>query len=115
LLDVQHDACFVQTFGHDAIGDDLAVYEHAVTIENHEIKQAVHPGLFEWIPMARPALELVAPHLRPRAVVTCDNTGREDERAAYTDYFAFINDPAQRFRTMTLPFSGGLEMSVRLG
>jgi predicted O-methyltransferase YrrM len=68
-----------------------------------------------WIPMARPALELVAPHLRSRAVVTCDNTGREDERAAYADYFAFINDPAQRFRTMTLPFSGGLEMSVRLG
>jgi predicted O-methyltransferase YrrM len=67
-----------------------------------------------WIPMARPALELVAPHLRQRAVVTCDNTGREDERAAYKDYFAFINDPAQRFRTMTLPFSGGLEMSVRL-
>jgi predicted O-methyltransferase YrrM len=68
-----------------------------------------------WIPMARPALELVAPHLRPRAVVTCDNTGREDERVAYADYFAFINDPEQRFRTMTLPFSGGLEMSVRLG
>ena len=67
-----------------------------------------------WIPMARPALELVAPHLRPRAVVTCDNTGREDERAAYTDYFAFINDPTQGFRTMTLPFSGGFEMSVRL-
>jgi predicted O-methyltransferase YrrM len=68
-----------------------------------------------WIPMARPAIELVAPHLRPRAVVTCDNTGREDERVAYRDYFAFINDPAQGFRTMTLPFSGGLEMSVRLG
>ena len=68
-----------------------------------------------WIPMARPALELVAPHLRPRAVVTCDNTGREDERVAYADYFAYINDPAQGFRTMTLPFSGGLEMSVRLG
>ena len=67
-----------------------------------------------WIPMARPALELVAPHLRPRAVVVCDNTGREDERAAYTDYFAFINDPTQGFRTMTLPFSGGFEMSVRL-
>jgi predicted O-methyltransferase YrrM len=68
-----------------------------------------------WIPMARPALELVAPHLRRGAVVTCDNTGREDERVAYADYFAFINDPAQGFRTMTLPFSGGLEMSVRLG
>jgi predicted O-methyltransferase YrrM len=64
-----------------------------------------------WIPMARPALELVAPHLRPGAIVACDNT--EKDRAAYADYFAFINDPAQRFRTVTLPFSGGLEMSVR--
>ena len=65
-----------------------------------------------WIPMARPALELVAPHLRPGAIVVCDNT--EKDRAAYADYFAFINDPAQRFQTMTLPFSGGLEMSVRV-
>jgi predicted O-methyltransferase YrrM len=66
-----------------------------------------------WIPMARPALELVAPHLRPGAIVVCDNT--EQHRAAYADYFAFIKYPAQHFRTMTLPFSGGLEMSVRLG
>jgi predicted O-methyltransferase YrrM len=66
-----------------------------------------------WIPMSRPSLELVAPHLRPRAVVVCDNTGRE--RAGYADYFAFINEPTQHFRTMTLPFSGGLEISVRLG
>ena len=64
-----------------------------------------------WIPMARPALELVAPRLRPGAIVVCDNT--EKDRVAYADYFAFINDPAQRFRTMTLPFGGGLEMSVR--
>ena len=64
-----------------------------------------------WISMSRPALELVAPHLRPGAIVICDNT--EKDRAAYADYFGFINDPAQRFRTMTLPFSGGLEMSVR--
>ena len=64
-----------------------------------------------WIPMSRPALELVAPHLRPGAIVICDNT--EQHRAAYADYFAFINDPTQRFRTMTLPFGGGLEMSVR--
>jgi predicted O-methyltransferase YrrM len=64
-----------------------------------------------WIPMARPALELVAPHLRPGAIAICDNT--EQHRAAYSNYFAFINDPAQHFRTMTLPFNGGLEMSVR--
>ncbi|MBI3516261.1 MAG: DUF1442 domain-containing protein [Proteobacteria bacterium] len=64
-----------------------------------------------WIAMARPALELVAPHLRPGAMVVCDNT--EQHRDAYADYFAFINDPANGFRTMTLPFDGGLELSVR--
>jgi predicted O-methyltransferase YrrM len=64
-----------------------------------------------WTSMARPALELVAPHLRPGAIVICDNT--EQHRTAYTDYFLFINDPANSFRTMTLPFDGGLEMSVR--
>lgn len=66
-----------------------------------------------WVPMARPALELVAPHLRPGAMVVCDNT--REHRAAYADYFAFLEDPANGFRTMTLPFSGGLELSVRLG
>ena len=64
-----------------------------------------------WIPMARPALALVAPCLKPGAVVVCDNTA--EHRAAYADYFAFLADPANRFRTMTLPFAGGLELSVR--
>jgi predicted O-methyltransferase YrrM len=64
-----------------------------------------------WIAMARPALELVAPHLRPGAIVICDNT--EQYRGDYADYFAFLEDPANGFRTMTLPFGGGLEFSVR--
>ena len=64
-----------------------------------------------WIAMARPALELVAPHLRPGAIVICDNT--EQHRGDYADYFDFLNDPANGFRTMTLPFGGGLELSVR--
>ena len=50
-----------------------------------------------WIPMARPALELVAPHLRPRAVVTCDNTGREDERAAYMDILSLSTTRLRAF------------------
>ena len=62
-----------------------------------------------WIPMARPALELVAPHLRPGAIVVCDNTAQE--RDAYADYFAYLK--SNGFSTMTLPFAGGLEMSVR--
>jgi predicted O-methyltransferase YrrM len=64
-----------------------------------------------WIAMARSALELVAPRLRAGAIVICDNT--KQYRSDYADYFAFIDDPANRFRTMTLPFSGGLELSVR--
>jgi predicted O-methyltransferase YrrM len=66
-----------------------------------------------WVPMARPALELVAPHLRPGAIVVCDNT--TEHRGAYAAYFAFVEDPANGFRTMTLPFGGGLEVSVRCG
>ena len=66
-----------------------------------------------WTPMARPALELVAHRLREGAVVICDNT--EQFRYAYSDYFAFVNDPANKLRTMTLPFEGGLEFTVRCG
>jgi predicted O-methyltransferase YrrM len=62
-----------------------------------------------WITMARPALELVTPHLRPGAIVIADNT--RQYRSEYADYFAFLE--AKGFRTMTLPFDGGLEMSVR--
>ena len=64
-----------------------------------------------WTPMARPALELVAPYLRDGAVVIADNTSQFAD--AYRDYFEFVNDPANRFRTMTLPFEGGLEFTVR--
>ena len=64
-----------------------------------------------WISMARPALELVAPHLKRGAIVVCDNTERY--RDEYADYFAFLENPANGFRTMTLPFDGGFELSVR--
>jgi predicted O-methyltransferase YrrM len=62
-----------------------------------------------WIRMARPALELMTPHLRRGAIVTCDNTARY--RAEYGDYFAVLE--SNGFRTMTLPFDGGLELSIR--
>jgi predicted O-methyltransferase YrrM len=64
-----------------------------------------------WMPMARPALELVSPHLRPGAIVICDNTARY--RSEYAEYLAFLSDPTHGFLTMTLPFPGGLEFSVR--
>lgn len=67
-----------------------------------------------WTPMVRPALELIAPHLRPGAVLCADNTAGTWTREAYADYFAFIADPANGLRTMTLPFEGGFEFTVKV-
>ncbi len=63
-----------------------------------------------WTPMARPALELVAPRLRLGAAVICDNTA--EYREEYRDYFDFIASQSPRLRTTTLPFRGGLELTV---
>ena len=65
-----------------------------------------------WTEMARPAMELVHPHLRPGAIVVADNTG-DVFRHAYRHFFAFVNDPANGLKTMTLPFQGGLELVVK--
>jgi predicted O-methyltransferase YrrM len=64
-----------------------------------------------WTEMARPAIELIAPHLRPGALVCADNTG--GFRAPYAAYFAFLEDPANGLSTMTLPFEGGFELTLK--
>jgi predicted O-methyltransferase YrrM len=62
--------------------------------------------------VALPALELVSPSLRPGAIVVCDNTAVDIDE--YRDYFEFVNNPSNRFRTMTVPFRGGFELTVRV-
>jgi predicted O-methyltransferase YrrM len=62
--------------------------------------------------VAQPALELVSSSLRPGAIVACDNTAVDADE--YRDYFEFVNDPRNRFRTMTVPFEGGFELTVRV-
>lgn len=62
--------------------------------------------------VALPALKLISPHLRSGAVVVCDNTVARP--AYYRDYLDFVREPANRFSTMTLPFEGGLEFTVRI-
>ena len=64
-----------------------------------------------WTEMARPAIELIAPHLRQGAVVVADNTSQV--RHAYGRFFEFVTDPANGLTSMTLPFQGGLEMVVK--
>jgi len=65
-----------------------------------------------WTEMARPALELIAPHLRPGAMVLADNTAQF--RHAYRHFFEFVEDPKNGLKTMTLPFDGGLELVVKV-
>ena len=73
-------------------------------------------ALFDiWTEMALPALRLIAPQLRPGAVICADNTAAPRARAGYAAFFAYIQDPANGLRTMTLPFEGGFEMTVKLG
>ncbi len=62
--------------------------------------------------VALPALERVSPSLRPGAIVVCDNTAVDANE--YHDYFKFVNDPRNRFRTMTIPVAGGFELTVRV-
>jgi predicted O-methyltransferase YrrM len=64
-----------------------------------------------WTEMSRPAIELIAPHLRVGAIICADNTAF---RLPYRRYFEFVNDPANGLRTMTLPFEGGFEMTVKV-
>jgi hypothetical protein len=54
----------------------------------------------------------VSPSLRPGAIVVCDNT--TVDAVEYRGYFDFVNDPKNRFRTMTVPFAGGFELTVRV-
>ena len=56
--------------------------------------------------LARSVIEMVAPQLRPGAIVFNDN--------AEPDYLAYVRDPAHGFLGMSLPLKGGSELSVRL-
>lgn len=64
-----------------------------------------------WIPLALPALKLVMPHLRPGAIVMCDNV--KQFAHSYRDYTDFVRNPANGFRSMLWPKQGGVELSVR--
>jgi predicted O-methyltransferase YrrM len=67
-----------------------------------------------WTDMVLPGLLLIWPHLRVGSVICADNTAGPRARAGYADFFAFIADPANGLRTMTLPFDGGFEMTVKV-
>jgi predicted O-methyltransferase YrrM len=67
-----------------------------------------------WAHVVRPVFDVLAPRLRAGAVICTDNTSGERSRQNYAALFEVLEDPARGFRTMTLPFDGGLELSVKL-
>ncbi|KAK2744774.1 hypothetical protein FQN55_006530 [Onygenales sp. PD_40] len=65
-----------------------------------------------WTPLALPALKIVQPKLRHGALIVADNTA--GFRAAYKDFFEYVHDSKNGFKSMTTPFKGGLEVIVYL-
>lgn len=64
-----------------------------------------------WIRVALPALKLVTPHLRPGALVACDNVMRDIP--AYADYLTHVRNPDGPFTSVTVSIEGGLELSMK--
>ncbi len=65
-----------------------------------------------WIPIVLPVLRLLVAHLRPGAMVVCDNVGLFAHE--YSEYTDFVRNPANGFRSILMPYQGGLEVSVRV-
>jgi predicted O-methyltransferase YrrM len=56
--------------------------------------------------LARQMMDIIAPQVRIGGIVINDN--------AEPDYLDYIRDPANGFRSMSLPLKGGTELSVKL-
>jgi predicted O-methyltransferase YrrM len=56
--------------------------------------------------LAKQVIDILAPQIRSGGILLNDN-GEED-------YLAFVRNPANRFRSMTLPLKGGTELSVKV-
>lgn len=63
--------------------------------------------------MALPALQLVEPHLRPGAIVLCDNS--VSSAARYKDLQAYMRRPGSGYANLTMPYHNGFELSAYSG
>ncbi len=65
-----------------------------------------------WTPLALPTLKIIKPRLRPGSVVVTDNT--ISSQALYKDFIEYTHDSTNGFKSLTIPYSGGLEFIVYL-
>jgi predicted O-methyltransferase YrrM len=66
-----------------------------------------------WKEMYLPMLQMLAPKLRPGAVVLADNI--KTFRRALAPYIDYVQNGRNQFASVTLPLADGFEYSVRLG
>jgi predicted O-methyltransferase YrrM len=66
-----------------------------------------------WKEMYLPMLQMLAPKLRPGAVVLADNI--KTFRRALAPYLDYVQNGRNQFASVTLPLADGFEYSVRLG
>jgi predicted O-methyltransferase YrrM len=64
-----------------------------------------------WKDLYLPMIELLAPKLRPGAVVLADNV--RTFKRALAPYLAYVQSGKSGFQSVTLPFRSGFEFSVR--
>ncbi|EHK21189.1 uncharacterized protein TRIVIDRAFT_70227 [Trichoderma virens Gv29-8] len=65
-----------------------------------------------WAPVALPALKLLEPRLRSGAVVIIDNSISSATR--YKELLDHLRSPTSGYTNLTLPYSNGLEMCVKV-
>ncbi|KIX08886.1 uncharacterized protein Z518_03543 [Rhinocladiella mackenziei CBS 650.93] len=63
-----------------------------------------------WPYVALPALQLIMPRLRRGAIILTDNIIQAAE--GYGDLIQVLRNPAGPFRSVTLPYKGGMELSI---
>ena len=102
-------------FAKAGLADWIELREGDLTQTLKSLAGPIDFALFDiWTQMVMPGMTLIFPHLRVGSIICADNTAGPRNRAGYADFFAFIADPANGLRTMTLPFEGGFEFAVKV-
>ena len=100
-------------FAAAGLADLIELREGDVRETLRDVADPIDFVLFDiWADAVRPALDLLLPRLRRGSVVCADNTAGRP--LGYKAFFEVLDDPSKGFHTITLPFKGGFEMSVRL-
>ncbi|KAJ0296064.1 hypothetical protein Brms1b_013743 [Colletotrichum noveboracense] len=66
-----------------------------------------------WSALALPTLKVIKTRLKPGALIVADNV--VSSKDGYADLIAYLDDPRNRFKSTTAPYSGGLLVAVYTG